>query len=810
MFLVKVGVEGGVVVCTPTRETLMGGVREVVKACEATILSTQPLLPYFTPQDRLSYVPSEENLVLRTMLEDDPHFRSTVERVLALLEDSWKKVEAEVDPLGALLQQADTQTHEEGIQGQELSELGSWLAQVEGLVEAARGVEEVVGLGLLQVDQTAARKLLVTSLRQQQQRIHQDVSQGFDQRVRALLADANDKWLGLELAPVTAQQVVTLLNYVSEVKDQMVRVNHEEEVIREAYAMIQGYHITLHPEVHNKYEALQKEVKRLRKSVRRGLMERPTSIRKLKQLLDKEMEEVDAETAKLAEQVQALRFLRVTSDREEALKMLEAADARASTIRAQATTITTYQTTFQMPVCPFKDLVEVEEEISLKMLLWRSLSEWEELTERWYQSEVRTLDVGEVSRVTQEYRDKVDYLMGATQHSDVLLHLQALVSHLHEKLPVLEALTDSALRPRHWQEIDAALGQPLPPALTLAHVDHMALHQHAHTLQQVAHTAQLQRQMENRLKKVEESWEAATIPVVEYTRKDMYVLGDLVDLESLLLHTDLTLHLLLHSQHALHIKSETIKWKNIHTIIRQTLKGGFLGGLVKIKALLEAYKGNFLNLEQDDEDLKCQVKTLSNSLSQQDKEIAIFTNKVKEEPRVLPQLRGGMLQEEALQERTQLEGLRACLAPLLGMRRQTCPRLFLLPDADLLELLTKGQEPDVCHKYLRRLFTGIGRLVHGKDGKIVALVSPQEEVLTLAKVTWPPRFLTVVAHHGVEDWLGRVESGMRAALKRLILKHVQEDHLDLLQRSHLLPLQVLTTKERSSFHMSMLRPGTFF
>lgn len=56
--------------------------------------------------------------------------------------------------------------------------------------------------------------------------------------------------------------------------------------------------------MHNKYEALQKEVKRLRKSVHRSLMERPASVRKLKQLLEKEIREVDGETAKLAEQVQ--------------------------------------------------------------------------------------------------------------------------------------------------------------------------------------------------------------------------------------------------------------------------------------------------------------------------------------------------------------------------------------------------------------------------------------------------------------------------------------------------------------------------
>lgn len=70
---------------------------------------------------------------------------------------------------------------------------------------------------------------------------------------------------------------------------------------------------------------------------------------------------------------------------------------------------------------------------------------------------------------------------------------------------------------------------------------------------------------------LEEDWEVASIPVQAYTRKDLYVLGDLTDLESLLLASDLTLHLLLHSQHALHIKNESVKWKNIHTIIKETV-----------------------------------------------------------------------------------------------------------------------------------------------------------------------------------------------------------------------------------------------
>ncbi|KAK4320548.1 hypothetical protein Pmani_008612 [Petrolisthes manimaculis] len=464
--------------------------------------------------------------------------------------------------------------------------------------------------------------------------------------------------------------------------------------------------------------------------------------------------------------------MRVSSDREEVLKMLEAADSRASTIRTHASTITEYQTRFQMEVCPFKELKEVKEEICLKMMLWRSLSEWEELTHRWYQSEVSELDVRKVRHVTGEYRGRVNHLMGASeedQHSDVLFHLDSLVSLLEEKLPVLEALTDSALRPRHWQEIDASLSSSLPRALTLAHVDQLAL-------QQVAHTAQLQREMENRLKQIEERWEEATIPIKDYTRKDMYVLGDLSHLDTLLLDTDLTLHLLLHSQHGLHIKTDTIKWKNTHTIIKHTLDS------------LREVEEEWLALDPvlttcvAHEIFPLQATTFATT--------SIFwthiITKIKDEPHILRQIRGGLLREELVQALSQLEGLRSCLAPLLALRRQTCPRLFLLPDTDLLHLLTRGEESEVCHAYLTRLFPGVARLIHGSEDRIVALVSPQQETLTLAN--------PVLAHHGVEDWLGRVESCMRASLRRLILGRHLNTPLNLY--SSILPYQVLEVSRR--------------
>lgn len=52
MFLVEAQVDGGEVTCLPGREGLVGGMRAVLRACEATLLSLTPLLPYFAPHHR--------------------------------------------------------------------------------------------------------------------------------------------------------------------------------------------------------------------------------------------------------------------------------------------------------------------------------------------------------------------------------------------------------------------------------------------------------------------------------------------------------------------------------------------------------------------------------------------------------------------------------------------------------------------------------------------------------------------------------------------------------------------------------------
>ena len=65
--------------------------------------------------------------------------------------------------------------------------------------------------------------------------------------------------------------------------------------------------------------------------------------------------------------------------------------------------------------------------------------------------------------------------------------------------------------------------------------------------------------------------------------------------------------------------------------------------------------------------------------------------RIHKDPKILHHHEGGLLEEHANHHIKNLENLYHCSDPLLAMRRRTCPRLFMLPNEQLLHLLIKGQ-----------------------------------------------------------------------------------------------------------------------
>ncbi|KAB7494303.1 Dynein heavy chain 6, axonemal [Armadillidium nasatum] len=371
---------------------------------------------------------------------------------------------------------------------------------------------------------------------------------------------------------------------------------------------------------------------------------------------------------------------------------------------------------------------------------------------------------------TKGYNETVRELKQLMNNSDVLGYFEELVKMIEIQIPILASLNNPTLRPRHVLELEEAIGVSLPPTLKFEDIKALNLHLHKDTMVSVALKAEIQKSMEDKLEEITKELKTARVPLQEGYKEDLFYLGDLRSLEDLFMKADLTFHTLLNSQYALHIKEFSVKWKNTLILMKKTMDS--LKDFEKSWKILEP----LMSRKSTSEIFPMQAAMFDATNNFWKRTVIKFKN----DTCLHNHLNDGQFFHELEIHYFELKKIRNCLEPLLAVRRNTFPRFYLLPDDQLLDILTQTQDSLYKEDYLATIFTGISSFQRNSDGDIVALVSPEEEVLTLNK--------SVLAHHGIEDWLSRMESGMKATIKRLILQECQKEDLKM---DNEVPVQVI-------------------
>lgn len=97
-------------------------------------------------------------------------------------------------------------------------------------------------------------------------------------------------------------------------------------------------------------------------------------------------------------------------------------------------------------------------------------------------------------------------------------------------------------------------------------------------------------------------------------------------------------------------------------------------------------------------------------------------------------------------------------------KRVVFPRFYFLSNDELLEILAQTKNSHAVQPHLGKCFDAIKRLEFGSKGTsltdIVAMISPEGENI--------PFLRTVKARGNVENWLGKVEEAMVAALHKAL------------------------------------------
>jgi dynein heavy chain len=318
-------------------------------------------------------------------------------------------------------------------------------------------------------------------------------------------------------------------------------------------------------------------------------------------------------------------------------------------------------------------------------------------------------------------------------------------------------LRNPALKQRHWDKLQEVLGTQLvrDESFTLGRLMEIRAFDFKDEISNIAGQASSEAALEEMLSKVVKSWDDTEFIVLGYRdSKDVFILGAIDDIQTLLEDSQVTIATIKSSRFIGPIKSEVDRWDKQLLLFSETLDAWM------------TCQRNWLYLESifSAPDIQRQLPDESRMFSQVDRTWKEIMRRVARNPNAIKSGTTPGTLESMQQNNVLLEQIQKCLEDYLESKRLLFPRFYFLSNDELLEILSQTKNPQAVQPHLGKCFDAIKSLDFSsgdpKSIDIAAMVSPEGERVPFTK--------SIKARGNVEAWLGSVEEGMVAILRKLV------------------------------------------
>ncbi|CAM9568719.1 unnamed protein product [Heterosigma akashiwo] len=441
---------------------------------------------------------------------------------------------------------------------------------------------------------------------------------------------------------------------------------------------------------------------------------------------------------------------------EDVLEDLQMLNQKLEAIEQNANTYSQYQELFGITVYQYKKLGETQEQFRQMQNLWSLVKKWNADYNRWMVEGFTNLDVEEMDKEVVQVFFKEAHALHKRMGSDVTLRLREQAADLKLKMPVVLELGNPALKPRHWERVFHALGQPYLPDVSFSLeelLDHGVL-THKDLVSEVSGTASGEAQLEDSLEQIRQGWDDQEFVCLNHRdQPGVYILGGLDDVYTLLEDNQVTLQTMMGSRFILGVQAEVEVWAKKLALLSETLDEWV------------TCQRNWMYLETifSGEDIAKQLPAESQKFNLVNKSWLSIMKKTNENPKVIAAVDEGdeLLKELYVNNKT-LEDIQKSLEDYLETKRMAFPRFYFLSNDELLEILSQTRDPQAVQPHMSKCFDAIKSLRFGEKrqaSEIFGLSDPGGEFIEFAE---PSK-----AEGPVEHWLRNVE---RAMMHNLFLK----------------------------------------
>mmetsp|Transcript_53278 Transcript_53278/g.159518 ORF Transcript_53278/g.159518 Transcript_53278/m.159518 type:complete len:3881 (-) Transcript_53278:473-12115(-) len=367
----------------------------------------------------------------------------------------------------------------------------------------------------------------------------------------------------------------------------------------------------------------------------------------------------------------------------------------------------------------------------------------------------------------------------ATDNESAHRSVHEAICSFKESLPLIAALKNCAMQPRHWDKLAAVAETQMKPhtgMMTLADIFAMDLSKHPEEVGEVINEAAQEGKIASAVEEVSSFWAKAELASQEYTKdgsggigSKMFVLKSVDDLLLTLEDHLLNLQTMSASRFIGIFRDDVKSWQVKLTTVADCLNVWFL----------DQRKWMYLESIYGLEDIRRQLPEEAKAFEEASGTFVTIMTETREDPCVIAACCGegegggdrlGILEDLS----KSLDVCQKRLSDYLNTKRNSFARFYFISDDELISVLGSS-DPRNVQPHLLKLFDNVKRLGFGRGNmRVVGLESSEGESFELRSA--------VSIEGPVECWMTKVEEEMKQSLwtltKQAVFRYATERRTD--------------------------------
>ncbi|XP_066093696.1 dynein axonemal heavy chain 17 isoform X2 [Saccopteryx bilineata] len=414
---------------------------------------------------------------------------------------------------------------------------------------------------------------------------------------------------------------------------------------------------------------------------------------------------------------------------------------------------------FEVSVPDYKQLKACRKEVYLLKELWdmivmvnTSIDDWK--TTKWKHINVEQMDID-----CKKFAKDVRSLDKEMRTWDAFVGLDNTVKNMITSLRAVSELQNPAIRDRHWQQLMQAtqVKFEMSENTTLAELLQLNLHKYEDEVRNIVDKAVKESGMEKVLKVLDSTWSTMEFEHEPHPRTGTMMLKSDELLVETLEDNQVQLQNLMMSKYLSHFLKEVTSWQQ---------KLSTADSVISIWFEVQRTWSHLESIFVGSEDIRAQLPEDSKSFDDIDMEFKALMEDAVKTPNVVEATNKPDLYNKLEDLKKRLAMCEKALAEYLETKRLAFPRFYFVSSADLLDILSNGNDPVEVSRHLSKLFDSLCKLKFQLDANEkplkfgLGMYSKEDEYMDFDR--------ECDLSGQVEVWLNRVLDRMCATLRHEI------------------------------------------